>query len=61
MTLINLNKKLEGSIIVCAIERDNKIIIPRGTDKIQANDILHITGTPKNINEFLKLKEDGKI
>ena len=57
MTLINLNKKLEGSIIVCAIERDNKIIIPRGTDKIQANDILHITGTPKNINEFLKLTD----
>jgi len=57
MTLINLNKKLEGSIIVCAIERDNKIIIPRGTHKIEANDILHITGTPKNINEFLKLTD----
>ena len=55
MTIANLNKKLKGRIIVCAIERDNKIIIPRGTTKIQEKDILHITGTPKNIMEFLKL------
>lgn len=55
ITISNLNKKLEGRIIVCAIERDNKIIIPRGNTKIQEEDILHITGTPKNINEFLKL------
>ncbi len=55
ITIANLNKKLDGRIIVCAIERDNKIIIPRGNTKVQDNDILHVTGTPKNINEFLKL------
>ncbi len=55
LTIANLNKKLKGRIIVCAVERDNEIIIPRGTTKIQAKDILHITGTPKNIKEFLKL------
>ena len=55
LTIANLNKKLKGRIIVCAIERDNEIIVPRGTTKIQAQDILHITGTPKNIKEFLKL------
>lgn len=55
ITIANLNKKLEGRIIVCAIERDNEIIIPRGNTKMQVNDILHITGTPTNINEFLKL------
>lgn len=55
ITIANLNKKLKERIIVCAIERDNKIIIPRGTTKIQIKDILHITGTPKNIIEFLKL------
>ena len=55
ITISNLNKKLNGRIIVCAIERDSKIIIPRGTTKIQTNDIIHLTGTPKNIMEFLKL------
>ena len=55
LTIANLNKKLAGSIIICAIERDNQTIIPRGNTKIQENDILHITGTPTNINEFLKL------
>lgn len=57
VTISNLNKKLNGRIIVCAIERDNKIIIPRGTTKIQKNDIIHVTGTPKNIMEFLKLAD----
>ena len=55
LTLANLNKKLAGSIIICAIERDNQIIIPRGNSKIEENDILHVTGTPRNIGEFLKL------
>ena len=55
LTIANLNKKLAGSIIICAIERDNQTIIPRGNTKIQENDILHVTGTPANINEFLKL------
>ena len=55
ITISNLNKKLEGRIIVCAIERENNTIIPRGNTKIQEEDILHLTGTPKNINEFLKL------
>jgi len=54
LTTANLNKKIAGSIIVCAIERDNEIIIPRGNTKIQDNDILHITGTPKNITDFLR-------
>jgi trk system potassium uptake protein TrkA len=55
ITISNLNKKLNGRIIVCAIERDNQIIVPRGTTKIQKNDIIHLTGIPKNIMEFLKL------
>ena len=54
LTITGLSKKLYGRIIVCAIERNNEIIIPRGNTKIQTNDILHITGTPVDINEFLK-------
>lgn len=48
-----LQRKIEGRIIVCAIERNNEIIIPRGNHRLQPNDIIHITGARKDINEFL--------
>ncbi len=53
-TIHNLTQKLNFNIIVCAINRDQDIIIPKGNTKIQVGDKLHITGTPKDINKFLK-------
>ena len=38
----SLQKRIEGRIIVCAIERNNEIIIPRGNTKIKQNDVLII-------------------
>ncbi len=57
LTINNLSRKLNGRIIVCAIERDSEIIVPRGNTKIELNDILHVTGTPKDIKEFLHLTD----
>lgn len=54
LAITALQKKIDGRIIVCAIERNNEIIIPRGNTILEANDIVHITGTRKDINEFLK-------
>ncbi len=53
-TINSISNKVNGKIIVCAIERNNEIIIPRGNTKIHEDDIIHITGTRKDINEFLK-------
>ncbi len=53
-TVNSLSNKVNGKIIVCAIERNNEIIIPRGNTKIDKDDIIHVTGTRKDINEFLK-------
>ncbi len=53
-TIHHLAQKLNFNIIVCAIKRDEELIIPKGHTKIQVGDKLHITGTPKDINEFLK-------
>lgn len=55
LTINGLAKKTPGRILICAIERNNEIIIPRGNTKILENDILHLTGTRKDILEFLKL------
>lgn len=53
-TIHNLSQKLNFNIIVCAIKRNDELIIPKGNTKIQVRDKLYITGTPKDINEFLK-------
>ena len=53
-TMTQLSKKIPGNILICAIERDNETIIPRGNTKIQAGDKISITGTPASINKFLK-------
>lgn len=53
-TMSQLSKKLPKDILVCAIERDNQIIIPRGNTKIHVDDKISITGTPASINKFLK-------
>lgn len=50
----DISKKLKNNIIICAIERDDKLIIPDGNTKLKLNDIVHITGTRKDINSFLK-------
>lgn len=49
-----ISQKLNGNIIVCAIEREDKIVIPNGETIIRAEDKIHITGTRKDINSFLR-------
>ncbi len=51
-TLNKISHKLDR-IIICAIERKNKIIIPKGTTKFLEDDKIYITGTPQSINKFL--------
>ena len=49
-----ISQKLNGNIIVCAIEREYSVVIPNGETIIQAEDKIHITGTRKDINSFLR-------
>ncbi len=50
----NLSKKLPNKIIICAIIRNNKTIIPNGNDTIKVNDKVFVTGTRENIISFLR-------
>lgn len=54
LTISTLTKKLKNNIIICAIERDGQVIIPTGSTVIQKGDKVHITGTRRDINSFLK-------
>ncbi len=51
-TIHSLSKKFSG-IIVCAVERNGVTIIPKGNTKLQIGDKIHITGSTKNIHDFL--------
>ncbi|MGT2959815.1 Trk system potassium transporter TrkA [Streptococcus caballi] len=58
MTLSQFRKKF-GNIVVCAIERDGKIIIPNGDAVIQAEDRIFITGNRVEMilfHNFIKAK-----
>ncbi len=52
LTLNKIANKLDR-IIICAIERNNEIIIPKGSTKFLEDDKIFITGTPQSINKFL--------
>ncbi len=51
-TISSISKVVDNSII-CAIERDGKIIVPKGYNKLQAEDKIYVCGTNKSINRFL--------
>ena len=56
ITVSGISKKVEN-LIICAIERDEKIIVPSGNTKLLANDKIYVSGTTKAINRFLIFSE----
>lgn len=53
VTISTLSKKVNG-VIICTVERDNVTSVPKASTKLQANDKINITGSPKDISAFLK-------
>ncbi len=54
LALKQLSSKLKCDILVCAVERDEQIIIPRGDFVLQENDIISFMAPPKNVTLFFK-------
>ena len=54
LSLITLAKKLKKRVIVCALERGNETIIPKGNHKLEIGDKIFVTGTRDNILSFLQ-------
>jgi trk system potassium uptake protein TrkA len=42
------------SVLICAVDRDNGLIIPRGDFVIRGGDEIYVTGAPKQIEKFLR-------
>ncbi|MFC3928767.1 Trk system potassium transporter TrkA [Streptococcus caprae] len=49
MSLVQFRQKF-GNVLVCAIERNNEVIIPKGDDVIKTGDIIFVTGSRVEVN-----------
>lgn len=53
MSLMQINSKLGVSILVCAVQRDDEVIIPRGNFVFKAKDKIHIVSSQENSKMFV--------
>ena len=57
MRLSDLPKNLGLTVLICAIERNDTVVIPTGDFIIQEDDVLYCTGAPKELERmFRKMK-----
>lgn len=56
ITVSGISKKVDD-LIICAVERDEKILVPSGNTKLLADDKIYVSGTTKSINKFLIFSE----
>ena len=54
MTVMDISLKLRCDILVCAVEREEEVFIPRGNFVLQEKDVVNIIATPQNASGFFK-------
>lgn len=54
MPLYDLRKKCKAKVIVCAVQRDEEVIIPSGNFVLRCDDTISITGTRSELSHFMK-------
>lgn len=54
MSIVQLSKKFDADVLVCAIERDGDVIIPNGSVVLQKGDILSIIASPTQARDFFR-------
>lgn len=52
-TLISLGKKLKNKVLVCAVVRNDQVIIPSGNFMFQVGDRVHFTSDANTLRNFL--------
>ena len=52
-TLISLGRKLNTKVLVCAVQRGDRVIIPSGNFMFQAGDRVHFTSDANSLRNFL--------
>ncbi len=52
-TLISLGKKINTRVLVCAVQRNDEVIIPSGTFMFAVGDRVHFTSDANSLHDFL--------
>ncbi len=52
-TLITFGKKIKTKVLICAVKRDNDVIIPTGNFEIKEGDRIYFTSDAKSLRDFL--------
>ena len=53
LTLSDLNRKFKTSVLVCALQRQQKVYIPDGRFTLEEGDKVHITASHKDLEKFM--------
>lgn len=54
MLVMNIAPKLGADVLVCAVERDGEIFIPKGDFRLKEKDVVSIIAGPKKASDFFK-------
>ncbi|MBQ7796782.1 MAG: Trk system potassium transporter TrkA [Lachnospiraceae bacterium] len=54
-SIMEIMAKLKPDVLICAVERDNEVIIPNGSFVLQDSDVLSIVGSLENTARFFEM------
>jgi len=52
MSLMDVRRKIQPNMIICAIERGDEVIIPNGSSILRSQDIINFIAAPNDAKEF---------
>ena len=52
MSLIDVRKKIQSDLIICAVERGDEVFIPNGSFTLKSNDIVNFVASPQDSKIF---------
>ncbi len=60
LALLEIYRKFQIKILICAVQRGGEIFIPKGDFVLKAGDKLHVTAAPEEMSRFLRMAYPGK-
>lgn len=54
LRLVKLRDKYASNLLICAVEHDGRVIIPKGDFVLSAGDVLHVVGPAAEMSAFFK-------
>lgn len=52
LRIAELSSRVQANVLICAVERQDELIIPDGNAVLQAKDLVSIVGSTKDANDF---------